>query len=121
MNITSLFTPVKDAAVSAYQHVKTVVSSVFTNDVAPAITTFLHVLETNGGSALIQLALATVLSAEAGTPFGVLTSTLIASAEAQGIKVAEIAAKSALQVAQTNLQAQLDAKTAATPALPAAA
>lgn len=109
----SLFTQVRDSATTALQHIGNVLKGIFVADVEPAITTFFHVIETNGGAALIQLALATVSAAEAGTPFGALTSTLIASAEAQGIQVVEIAAKSALQVAQTHLQAQ------ATPATPA--
>lgn len=115
----SLFASIKDGAISAYQHVKNVVSNIFTADVQPALITFLHVLETNGGAALILLALQTVAAAETGTPFGVLTSTLITSAEAQGIQVATIAAKSALQVAQTHLEAQLADKTADVAADPA--
>lgn len=116
----SLFIKIKDAAVSSYDHVKTVISGIFHNDVEPALITFLHVLETNGGAALISLALQTVISAETGVPFGTLTTTLIANAEAQGIQVATIAAHSALQVAQTHLQAQLADKTGTPEPIPTA-
>lgn len=108
----SLFTAIKDAATNSFEHVKTVLSGIFTNDVEPALTTFLHVLETNGGAALITLALQTVSSAESGTKFGDLITALVSNAETAGIQVAEIAAKSALQVAQTHLQAQLADKAA---------
>lgn len=105
--MTSLFTPIADEVTSFYNTTVTKIKGIFVDDVEPALTTFLHVLEANGGAALINLALSVVTAAEAGTPFGALTASLIAAAETQGIQVVEIAAKSALQVAQTHLQAQL--------------
>lgn len=112
MSLKTLFASIKDAATSSFDHVKTKLSGIFHDDVEPALITFLHVLETNGGAALVSLALQIVTAAASGTPFGVLTSTLIASAKDAGISVTEIAAKSALQVAKTHLEAQLADKEA---------
>lgn len=109
----SLFSRIKDAATNSFEHVKNVISGIFTNDVEPALTTFLHVLESNGGAALITLALQTVMQAETGAKFGELTTSLITSGEAAGITVATDAAKAALTVAQTHLQTQLADKAAA--------
>lgn len=100
----SLFTSIRDEAVSAFAHITALVGGIFTKDVQPALITFLHVLETNGGALLISLALDVVKGAEAGTPFGQLTTALIDNAKAQGIEVIEIAAHSALQVAQTSIE-----------------
>lgn len=104
----SLFTVIHDAAISAKDHIVTLFSGIFHKDIEPALITFFHVLETNGGALLIKLALDTVIAAEAGTPFGVLTTTLIEAAKVQGLDVLRssfvTAAKSALQVAQTSIE-----------------
>ena len=82
----SVFSKIKDAAISSYEYVKTVTSGIFTNDVESALTTFLRVLESNGSAAPIPMALQTVMSAETGTPFGTLTTTLLSNARTQAFR-----------------------------------
>lgn len=106
----SIFTTIKDAAVNSFEHVKKVITGIFVNDVEPAITTFFHVIETNGGAALITVAIDVVKAAGSGTKFGELIELLTASAKTAGITVGASAAKAALTVAQTHLEQELSSK-----------
>lgn len=98
---------VRDFAEAPFEKAWEAVKKFFSADVEPALKVFLQVLESNGGSALLQLALKVVTEAAGGVPFGTLIADLIAAAKVAGLEVTELAAKSALQVAQTSIQAQL--------------
>ena len=70
---------------------------------AAAIQAFVDSIESNGGQVLLTLALQVFTAADAGTPWGQLVTALIAAAEAQGIKLTEVAAGNALQVIKNQL------------------
>lgn len=61
-------------------------------------------IEANGGKAVLTLAEAVLAGAVAGTPWSVLSTSLVASAETQGIALAEGAAGVVLNYAQSNMQ-----------------
>jgi hypothetical protein len=69
---------------------------------SPAIA----VVTKNGGALLFGLAEQVLASAVAGTPWAENIKALIAAAEAQGLTLAEKAAKAALNMAQANLDAK---------------
>lgn len=60
-------------------------------------------IEANGGKAVLSLAEAVLAGAVAGTPWATLSASLVASAEAQGMQLAEGAAGVMLNYAQSNL------------------
>ena len=103
---------IRNDAETPFEIAWTAIKGFFTADVEPALKTFLNVLETNGGSKLLALALQVVTEAATGVQFGQLVTDLIAAAKATGIEVTEIAAQSALQVAKTNIAAQIAAPAA---------
>lgn len=77
------------------------------SDMKPA----LDFVEQNGGKAILALAEGVLAGVTTGTPWATITASLIASAETQGIQLAEGAASIILNLAKANLDAK-----AATPA-----
>lgn len=63
-------------------------------------------IEANGGKAILSLAEAVLSGAVAGTPWAVLSASLVASAEAAGIQLLEGAAGTVLNFAKANMTAQ---------------
>lgn len=69
---------------------------------APALA----VVAANGGKIILGLAEGVLTAAIAGTPWAALESSLIASAEAQGITLAKEAATAILNLVKSNLVAK---------------
>lgn len=63
-------------------------------------------IKVNGGKAILLLAEGVLSGAAAGTPWAVLSTSLISAAEQSGITLAEGAASSVLNFAKTNLVAK---------------
>lgn len=63
-------------------------------------------IEQNGGKVVLSLAEAVLAGAVGGTPWATLSASLIASAEAAGIQLAEGAAGAVLNFAKANMVAQ---------------
>ena len=89
-------------------------------EVVDYATPAIKFIEANGGKAVLSLAEAILAGAVAGTPWSVLTASLLTSAEAQGIQLAEGAANVVLNYAQSNLLVTGAATGAAVPPAPAA-
>lgn len=78
-------------------------------------------IEANGGKAVLSLAEGVLAGAVAGTPWATLSAALVASAETQGIQLAEGAAGVVLNYAQSNMAVTGTATGAAVPVAPIAA
>lgn len=72
------------------------------SDLKPA----LDYVEKNGGAAILTLAEGVLAGVTAGTPWAVITASLAAAAETQGIILAEGAASIILNLAKANLDAK---------------
>lgn len=69
-------------------------------------TPAIQYIEANGGKAVLSLAEAVLAGAVAGTPWATLSASLVTSAEAAGIQLAEGAASAVLNFAKANMVAQ---------------
>lgn len=95
----SLFTNIRDDVEAPFEKLWEIVSPAL----LPILKAFLDSIKANGGKVLLNLALQVFTAAEAGTPWGQLVTALIAAAEAEGIKLTEVAAGNALQVAKNQV------------------
>lgn len=95
----SIFTDIRDDVEYPFEKLWEIVSPAL----LPLLKAFIESIKANGGKVLLELALQVLTAAEAGTPWGELVTALIASAEDQGIKLTEIAASNALQVAKNEI------------------
>lgn len=86
-------------------------------DIDTAISPAVKYLEANVPAEAITLAESILAGAVTGTPWATLTATLLSQAEAQGITLAENAAKIVLNTAQSNIIAKQEtaASTVAAP------
>ena len=103
----SLFSAVRENAAADLEAAWTKIKGFFSADIEPALKTFLQVIESNGGSDLLKIALQVIAAAETGAPWATLVSLATSAATAAGIQTTDLAVSSALQVAQTSLQATL--------------
>jgi hypothetical protein len=121
----SLFSSVREKAAADLEAAWTKIKGFFSADIEPALKTFLQVIESNGGSDLLKIALQVIAVAETGAPWDTLVSRAKSAATAAGIQTTYLAVSSALQVAQTSLQATLASEGVASittiPAAPPAA
>lgn len=76
------------------------------SEVVEYATPAIEYISKNGGKVILSLAEAVLAAEMAGTPWATIINTLIASAESQGITLAEGAASIILNMAKANLDAK---------------
>lgn len=75
-------------------------------DVIEYATPAIEYIEKNGGKVVLTLAEGVLTGLASGTPWGTIIASLIATAETQGISLAEGAAGIILNMAKSNLDAK---------------